>query len=369
MSKKVIFHLTGMKSTKYGGLESYFVELVRFCNKKGYRSIFQYDSLPQSSDYLLHLEKLRAKVVVFDTHRNLPQVLYKIASLIHSVSPKVVQTHFIGNRLRLFVSIIARFWRAPKIIAMIHSDVNLKKNTLKRLAFNNFHHVLPVSGAVAQNLIQGGVNPKIISKHYLGLFGERQPSKKVRFQLRREFGISDDAVVIGCIAFDTPFKGLDILLSALSKIVQKYSSIHLILVGVDPHNSALPDQAARLGLLNNVHWAGIRDKGWQILNAVDVYVQPSRFLEGLSLAIMEAMALKLPVIATRVAGQHEAVLEGKTGFLAEPDNVDSLAKTLKRFLEEQENWKSMGEAGYERYLRIFKGENSIKTLVESYFEE
>ena len=187
-------------------------------------------------------------------------------------------------------------------------------------------------------------------------------------ETRASLVISDDSVVMGCIAFDTPFKGLDILLGAFAKVVRKYASIHLILVGVDPNNSSLPDQATQLGLSKNVHWAGIRDDGWQILNAADIYVQSSRFGEGLSLAIMEAMALKLPVISTRVAGQNEAVIDGKTGYLAEPDSIDSLANSLERLLNEPNRLKSMGKAGYERYQRFFKGENSIQTLVENYFE-
>lgn len=368
MRRKTILHLTGMTGTKFGGLERYFVELASLCVKKGYQSIFQYNFLPESSDYLLQLEKLGAKIVVYDTNGNLFQVLLKIASVIHSIKPKVVQTHFMSYRLRFVVGVVGRLLRVPKTIATIHSNLNLRKRTKNRWAFNYYHHVLPVSAAVSQNLIEGGVNPKIVSTHYLGLFGDREPSKQIRFKIRREFEISEDAVVIGCIAFDTPFKGLDILLSALSKVVQKYSSVHLILVGVDPYKSSLPDLVAKLGLLKNVHWAGIRDNGWRVLNAADVYVQSSRYGEGLSLAIMEAMALKLPVIATRVAGQQEAVIEGETGFLAEPNNVDSLSMTLKRLIGQPKSWKPMGQAGYERYLLLFRGENSIKTLVERYYE-
>ena len=80
------------------------------------------------------------------------------------------------------------------------------------------------------------------------------------------------------------------------------------------------------------------------------------------------MALKLPVIATRVAGVPEAVIDGETGYIAEPNSVDSLATTIACLLPEQSKWKIMGEAGYHRYLRLFRGENSIKTLVENYFE-
>lgn len=366
MSNQTILQLTGLSSTKYGALEHYFVEMVKFCNIKGYRSIIQYDILPESSDYLLHLENLGAKVIILNTHGSLLRSTLKIASLIHSINPKVVQTHFMRNSLRFLTAVIGRLLRVPKIITMIHTNIESKKKS-SRFAFNCYHHVLPVSEAVAQNLIEDGVDSRIVNTHYLGLFGDRKPSKQFRSELRREFGIPDDSVVIVCIAFDNPVKGLDILLGALAKIVRNYASFHLILVGVDPKKSSLPDLAAQLGLSKNVHWAGIRDEGWRILNAADLYVQASRS-EGLSLAIMEAMALKLPVAATRVGGTPEIVVDGKTGYLAEPDNIDSIEKTLERFLNEPNSLRSMGKAGYERYQQLFNGENSVRTLVENYFE-
>lgn len=367
MSSKSILHLTGMKSTKYGGLENYFVELTRLCNKKGYRSILQFDFLPQSSDYLLHLESLGAKIVIFNTGRNLLKSSLKTASLIRSVKPKVVQTHFIGGKLAFVIGVVGRVLRIPKTIAMIHSNLDLKKNSRTRYALNNFHHVLAVSQAVAQNLIEGGVSPTIVREHYLGLFGEREPSIQVRSQLRLEFGISNEAVVICSIAFDAPVKGLDILLNSLSKVLQKYPFVYLVLVGIDPQKSYLPELAAKLSLSNNVQWVGIRDEAWRILNVANIYIQPSRS-EGLPLTILEAMAFKLPVVATRVGGIPEAVIDGETGYLADQADADSLYDAIDKMLAQPQKWRAMGDAGYLRYQQLFKGENSIRTLVEKYFE-
>jgi glycosyltransferase involved in cell wall biosynthesis len=356
-----------MLSTKYGALEGYFCRLSEACKRKGYVSFFQYEELPKSVAYLDSLESSGARVITHATHKCLALSTADVANLILSIKPDVIQTHFVNDRVRFVVGIIGRVLRVGKIIAMVHSNLDLKKNSRRRFAFMNYQHVLAVSEAVGKNLVEGGVNPRVVRKHYLGLFGKREPSKQLRFELRREFGIPDEAVVIGCIAFDLPFKGLDVLLGAVSRVVQKYSSVHLILVGVDPYKSSLPDQATKLGLSNNVHWAGIKDDGWRTLNAADVYVQPSRSGEGLSLAIMEAMALKLPVIATRVAGQQEAVVEGKTGYLAEPDSVESLASVVNLLVAQPARWKDLGQAGYLRYIDHFQGENSIQILVEKYF--
>ena len=122
----------------------------------------------------------------------------------------------------------------------------------------------------------------------------------------------------------------------------------------------------KLGLVNNVHWAGIRDNGWQILNAVDIYVQPS-LSEGLPMAIVEAMALRLPVVATNVGGVPEIIKDGENGYLAKPASVESLADALECMLADPSQWKIMGELGYRRYQDSFRGEKSVKKFFERYY--
>jgi len=219
---------------------------------------------------------------------------------------------------------------------------------------------------VVDDLLCGGVNPKITALHYLGLFGRRERSSQLRSQFRHELGIPDNAIVLASIAFDDPIKGLDILLTAFKHTLDHNPNVHLVIIGVDPAHSRLRVQAEQLGLTGHVHWPGIRDEGWQILNAADIYVQPSRS-EGLPLAIMEAMALRLPVVGTRTGGIPEAVVDGDTGYLAAPGDIDSLIQVIEHSLAEPAKWSSMGEAGYLRYLRSFRGEDSVRALVEKYY--
>jgi len=369
MQEKRILHFTGMESTKYGALEQYFVELAGFCRKKGYHSIFQYEQLPQSAAYLSDLKNYGAQISTAKTLDTDPiDAAKKIIKLIFKTRPEIVHGHFRNRYTLLFIPLIARMAGVRKILATVRTNPSLGIKSIRRFGFNCYHQIIGVSGAVSETLIRAGVNPKIVATHYQGLFGHRQKSQKLRRQFRDEFGISNPATVIACIAFDTPFKGLDLLLKALNQVVLDHPQLQTIIIGVDPCKSALPEQAVKLGVDKNVHWAGIRDHGWRLLNAADLYVQPSRFGEGLSLAIMEAMALKLPIIATRVAGQAEAVVTGENGCLAEPNNVDSLVSIINSLLVEKSNWEIMGQNGYQRYMRLFRGEDSIKKLYERHYE-
>ena len=368
MPNKTILQLTGMESTEYGAMEHYLLELARFCRQKGYHSVLQYEVLSQSAAYLRDLESLGASVTILTINDVNPlQSVQRIATLIRAVRPEIIHAHFVNRYVLFSTPIIAQVFGVQKIITTVHGVPHLRENSPRRLAYNQYDHVIGVSRAIADDLLYAGTNPKVVSTHYLGLFGHREKSEQLRSQFRAEFGIPEQAIVIACIAFDVPTKGLDVLLDALAKVVHHHPQIRLVVVGVDPRRSALPEQAARLGLSNHVHWAGIRDEGWRILNAADIYVQPSRS-EGIGFATMEASSLKLPVVATRVGGIPEVIVDDETGYLAEPDSVDSLASTFERLLAEPSKWKTMGEAGYGRYVRMFRGENSVKTLVEKYFE-
>ena len=167
--------------------------------------------------------------------------------------------------------------------------------------------------------------------------------------------------------FNDPVKGVDVLLEAFSKIYKNNNRLHLLIIGINPE---IADANYRTNIKSEawkqVHWLGIVDRGWEKLNAVDFYVQPSRS-EGLCLAIMEAMALKLPIVATTAGGNPEAVIDGVTGFLAEHNSVESLSEAIEQMLAAQSKWEAMGEAGYRRYIQLFRGENSIKTLVDKYY--
>jgi glycosyltransferase involved in cell wall biosynthesis len=104
---------------------------------------------------------------------------------------------------------------------------------------------------------------------------------------------------LSCIAWDDPVKGVDILLKAFKEVISKYKIIHSFIIGVEQDHSKLYKECCKSGLVDNVHWTGIVDNAWKVLNVSDIYVQPSRS-EGLPFATLEAMSLKRPVVASRV---------------------------------------------------------------------
>ena len=366
MSEKLVLHLTSMHSRKYGALEHYILEVARLCRDKGYRTVLQYESMPASEEYRAQLEEIDVEILIRPISGKSPWAVKNVVKMIKNLRPQVVQTQFVSKPVLLVASCVSKSTGVAKFVHTAACNQHIAGTSLKGRCFNLCDHVLAVSNAVAEDLVRGGVKAEIVATLYRGLANNPVRSAEEGRRLRREFAIPEEAVVLACSAFDAPFKGLDVLLDSVSEITAAYPDLHLINIGVNPERSRLPDYANNLGLGNRVRWAGIRDEGWQVLQAADIYVQPSRS-EGFGLSILEAMALELPVVATRTGGIPEAVAEGETGLLANAGDVSSLVQTLCEMLSKRSSWKTMGRAGYQRYRQIFSGHRSAQTLVEKYY--
>jgi glycosyltransferase involved in cell wall biosynthesis len=236
---------------------------------------------------------------------------------------------------------------------------------MRRWALSRYDHILCVSNAVVDGFGLSGYDGANVRTHYLGLLGDRERSRALRQSYRAEFGIPADSPVLATLAFDAPVKGVDVLLKAFADVCRQMAGCHLIIIGIEEERSALPGLAKDLGIAPNVHWAGIRDNGWQLLNAADVYVQPSRS-EGLPFAMMEAMAMRLPVVGTRVGGIPEAVVDGVTGRVVPPEDPEALGCAIFDVLKNPHTWAALGDAGRGHYLEHFHGERSVKRILQSY---
>ena len=357
-----------MRSTKYGSLERYFVQLARACRQRGHPTVIQYEARPSSPDYVDHLVAEGTRIAVVPTISHPLSGVIHVVRLLRSVRPEIVHTHFVTGYVLVAIAALARGLGVRRLIAMEHNPLDGKHTWHRRWAYARFDRVLGVSEDVCRSLLRVRVDPRIVSTHYLGLFGDREIRDQDRRRIRFELGVPEDAFVIACIGYDTPRKGFDILFQALRKVSETRPQAYVLIVGVAPETSRLPVLAETLGISQRVHWGGIRDEGWMLLQAADLYAQPS-YSEGLPLGVMEAMSLRLPVVASRVGGLAEAVIDGESGRLVQAGSVESLAQAIQGIMADPARRSAMGHAAYQRYRRLFRGEDSARTLLSLYFPE
>lgn len=166
---------------------------------------------------------------------------------------------------------------------------------------------------------------------------------------RRSIGIGERDGVIAVIAYLRRDKGIDVLIRALDDL-DGISSAHLIIAGSGPEEASLRGLAAKSKV--PIHFLGHRENVALWISAADVVAIPSRG-EAFGRTTLEAMALGRPLVASRVGGLAEAVIDGETGFLVAPENPKELSAALRTLLADQALSRRMGAAARARYESRF----------------
>ena len=143
--------------------------------------------------------------------------------------------------------------------------------------------------------------------------------------------------VVGTVARLAEQKGIETLLDAMPRLLDAASDTRVLVVGDGPGRVALEARAHRLGIAAAVDFLGYRADVESIYAALDVMVMPSRH-EGFGIAFVEAMAMGVPVVGTRVVGSVDAVQDGTTGLLVPPDDPAALAAAILRLFDDPQLW-------------------------------
>lgn len=177
---------------------------------------------------------------------------------------------------------------------------------------------------------------------------------------RAILGIGPEPIVIGTVGRLDPVKDQAGLLRAFSRVADDPRAL-LLIAGDGPCRAELKTTVSALGLDGRVRLLGERDDVPSVLTAMDVFVLCS-IGEGISNTILEAMASGLPVVATRVGGNPELVVDGSTGFLVEPRSPAALAAPLRRYLEDPGLLAHHGRAARD----LAEAEFSLERMVGAY---
>lgn len=271
--------------------------------------------------------------------------LSQISGLLRSWKPDVLHTHTSK------AGILGRWAAAlcpaprPKVVHTPHGHVfygyfpRWKSSLfilLERLAAKRTDVLVALSrGELRESLERGVGRPEQWTVVPSGI-AFRPPSldrAQARRALKAASGIAEDALVVGSVARLEPVKGVRTMLEAASKVPARCgaSPVAFVLVGDGGLAGELRARARALGLADRMFFAGHQGDVPAWLAGMDVYVQPS-WNEGMGKALVQAQALGLPVVASRVCGIPDVVREGLSGLLVEPGDAGALAEAVSRLL-------------------------------------
>jgi glycosyltransferase involved in cell wall biosynthesis len=195
---------------------------------------------------------------------------------------------------------------------------------------------------------------------YNGVDGEPfELASRMRKEFRGEMGLTDLQKVVTVIANLIPYKGHHDFLKAASQVKDRIPKATFWLVGEDRGIQKDLERLSRdLRIHDCVSFMGQRSDIPNILAASDLSVLPSHE-EGFSNVILESMAAGLPVIATRVGGNSEAVVDGVTGWLVPPRNPEVMAERIGDLIDDAQKARFWGERGKERVKGLFTIEQMV----------
>lgn len=231
--------------------------------------------------------------------------------------------------------------RADKIIAV--SEEIAKKMKLAGIA----------KGKIC--LIENGVN--------LEMFTTNSSSQAIKESL----GIKKEALVVGTVGALTREKGHQYLLRAALKVIRIYPKAIFLLVGDGIERPGLEKTASSLGIKNSVIFAGMRKDVPEILSILNVFVLPS-LNEGLPMALLEAQAAQIPVVATRVGAIPDVLQDGVTGILIPPKDPQAIAEAIIMILSDRKIALRMAQRGFERVRDNFSAEKMANKYLSIYKE-
>jgi glycosyltransferase involved in cell wall biosynthesis len=174
-------------------------------------------------------------------------------------------------------------------------------------------------------------------------------------------------IMILCTARFEPVKNHTMLFDAIRKVKQSGKLIRLRLVGAGHLREEYERRCAEMGIADVVEFLGYRDDMPELLAQTDISVLTS-VDEGIPRAMLEAMAMRVPTVATNVVGTKETVVDGVTGFLVPLNDVDALTDRLIRLIDDPALRERMGEAGRSRVEADFDEEKIVDALAGIYRE-
>lgn len=301
---------------------------------------------------------------------------WKIYALIRKGRYHIVHTH--SSKAGVLGRVAAWFAGTPIIVHTLHSLVfhdyqpwfiNKSWRGIKKMCAPITDFFISVSEIIVQKAIKAGVaKPEKFRTIYSGMeldwfLNAKFDSKKVR----REFGIPEDAPVVGKIARLFPLKGHDQLMDAAPEIVKRIPNVRFFLVGDGILLEHLQKRAEEYGILENFIFAGLidRERIPEMISAMDVVVHTS-LREGLARVLPQALAMGKPCVSFNIDGAPEVVINDKTGYLVEAYDDKGLADGISRILKDDDLRARMGENGRRHVDPAFRTETMVKEISEVY---
>jgi glycosyltransferase involved in cell wall biosynthesis len=251
---------------------------------------------------------------------------FKLAGLCRSEGIDIL--HLQTSHAASLAALSRIFLNPAKMVAARRVDFAIKSGW----KYNRFDAVVPISKAIKDILIQGGVEPARLELIPSGIPVDFDQPENIS-ELRREI-FGDSKFAIGAIGHLTDHKGQEFLIRAMPRVADQIPGAKLALIGGGELRQGLESLARDLSLEDRVVFTGFREDAPSLIHTFDLFVHPSR-LEGLCTTILDVLLRQVPVIASRTGGIPEATGEGRFAVLVDPGKPEAIAEAIVNIYQQR----------------------------------
>jgi glycosyltransferase involved in cell wall biosynthesis len=369
MNKVIILHI--IKSLGRGGAEMLLPETLKSHNKEQFEFHYLY-FLPWKNQLVEAIEKAGGKVTCFPANNNIQLLLQypKIVRYCKEHQIKLIHAHL------PWAGFVSRLVHLITRIPLFYSEHNLQERyhfitkLLNKLSFNWQTLGIGVSEDVTQS-IKKNISPSITVKTILNGVNTttfQRKNSQERAEIREQFGIPNDAIVVGTVAVFRFQKRLDLWLEIMAEAVKQNPKIYGLIAGAGPLEPMLKEKHTALGLEGKVFFAGLQTNVKPYYEAMDIFMMSSSF-EGLPIALLEAMSMSCAIVSTDAGGIKEVLRPDKDGFVVSVDDWKLLSKSILAFAEDEQKLKEYQSLARQRVVDSFSIEVMVNSLEKLYLAQ
>lgn len=271
----------------------------------------------------------------------------------HNTWDRYNRVSFWGNRIT---------FKSQDVAVAVSNEVALS------MQLNSIWDPYRRGGRLRVCVVQNGVNTDTFSRLENGHGQDsREWTVGVISKLREGLGIPVKSPVIGKVAVFRSQKRLWLWVELAIRILKKFPHVHFLLVGDGEWRIRIEEQIRESGFQDNFHLVGVQKEVVPYLNLMDIYLSTSEF-EGLPIAMLEAMACEVPVVATRAGGIGEVIQHGKQGFLTEVDEWKKLEGYLVQLIEDERLHIDMAKNARVQVVENFSMKRMVAQLEDIYHQ-
>lgn len=351
-------------SFNFGGIEKLLVDILNKWENEEDNLFLCIINNNYDEELIKKIKNKRVKVLFLNRTESGKKIYYirKYIKLVKENSIDIIHCQCVNSSK--FSAICKLINRNIKIIQTVHATNIFNKLRKQDILFENIllDKIIAISTAVKSEILNSGIKPNKVDLVYNGIDFEKFNKKYIK-------QMYEDKIRVGCVArIDPQAKGQDVLIRAIREVKNKKNNIECYFAGEPNKNDndiliKLKELVDELDIKNSIYFLGKIDNINGFLNKIDIFVLPSRY-EGFGLALVEAIAARVPVIASNIDGPREILDNGNLGELFKSEDYIDLSKKIIQVINNKNSERI--NKSYEEAKKKYSINSTVNKLREIY---